>query len=81
MFKLASCPNVSQKVQNLAKLLSGSSDPSIVQSGECRISQTCTMDNDGKAVHRNAFINCIFIRQLLNFYYQSLTKCSPLEGS
>lgn len=32
MFKLASCPNVSQKVQNLVKLLSGSSDPSIVQS-------------------------------------------------
>lgn len=55
MFKLASCPNISQKVQNLVKLLSGSSDPSIVQPGECRISQMCTIEKDGKAIHRNAF--------------------------
>lgn len=63
MFKLASCPNVSQKVQNLAKLLSGSSDPSIVQSGECRISQTRTTENDGKAVHRNPFFYELYFYQ------------------
>lgn len=55
MFKLASCPNVSQKVQYLVKSLGGSSDPSVVQSGERTISQTHTIENDVKAVHRNVF--------------------------
>lgn len=75
MFKLASCLYVSQKVQNLVKLLSGSSDPSFVQSGECTISQACITENDGIAVHRDAFFYKLrFIGQLFNFCYQTLTK-------
>lgn len=73
MFELASRPNVSQKVQNLVKLLSGSSDPSIGQAGECRISQTCTIENDGKAVHTNAFFyKLCFYRTAFQFLLSKL---------
>lgn len=82
MFKLASCLYVSQKVQNLVKLLSGSSDPSVVQYGECTISQACTTEKDGIAVHRDAFFYKLhFIGQLFNFCYQTLTKCFSFKST
>lgn len=55
MFKLASHPGASQKVQNLLKMLSRRSDPNIVKSGEHMLSQTRTIESDVKAVHRNVF--------------------------
>lgn len=66
MFKLVSCLYVSQKVQNLVKLLSGSSDPSIVQSGECMISQACITENDGIA-GMLSFINYVLLDSFLIF--------------
>lgn len=80
MFKLASCPNVSQKVQNFVKSLSGSSDLSVVQSGECTISQTYAIENDVKTVHRNVFFYKLY------FYWTAFSFLSskldfPLESA
>lgn len=56
MFKLASCPSASQKVQSLVKMLSRRSDPHVVKSGERVISQTRTMESDVKSSPEECFL-------------------------
>lgn len=56
MFKLASRPGASQKVQSLVKMLSRRSDPHVVKSGERVISQTRTMESDVKSSPEECFL-------------------------